>query len=69
MPYEFDQDWYSMEEVTEILNCSEKAIHRMMKRCELPGQPHGKSFRFYCDDLEAFYHRCERTGSWPDQRR
>lgn len=65
----FDQEWYSVAEAAEILRCGEKAVLRMMRRCELPGQPHGKSFRFHREDIESFYDRCERTGSWPDQRR
>lgn len=65
----WDQEWYTVGEAAYILRCGEKAIRRMMQRCELPGTPYGGTHRFHREDLRAFYERCERTGSWPDQRR
>ena len=64
-----NQEWYSVKEVAELLHCGEKAVLRMVKRCELAGRPHGKSYRFHREEVEAFVERCERTGSWPEQRR
>lgn len=64
-----ENEYYTMAEAVERLRCGEKAVLRMMKRCELPGQAHGKSFRFHREDVDALVERCERTNSWPDQRR
>jgi len=64
-----DQDFYSVREAAALLRCNERAILRMIKRTELPAMPHGKSYRFRREDLEAFVERCERTGSWPTDRR
>jgi len=64
-----DKEFYSVAEAAELLHCNERSVLRMIKRTELPSYPHGKSYRFRKEDLEAFIERCERTGSWPDDRR
>ncbi len=66
---EFDQEWYTIGEAALILRCGEKAVKRLMDRCELPGRKHGGSYRFHREDLESMYERCERTGCWPEERR
>jgi len=63
------QDYYSVEEVAALCGCHEKHIHRMVKRGELPADPHGKPYRFHRADVENFLNRCERTGSWPQDRK
>lgn len=66
---ELEKEFYSVAEAAELLHCGEKAVMRMMQRNEMPGQKHGKGWRFKREDLESFIERCERTGCWPDQRR
>ena len=63
------QEWYSVEEAAELCRCSERLMLLMVKRCEIAGQRHGKSVRFHREELEGFIERCERTGSWPGERR
>lgn len=64
-----DQEEYTPLEAAELLRCNEKAVLRMIDRGELPARRHGKSYRFHRDDLEAFIERCERTNSWPGDRK
>jgi hypothetical protein len=64
-----DPRFYTLEETADRCRCGERAVLRMHERGDLVGQPHGKSWRFWKDEVESFVERCERTGSWPDDRR
>ena len=63
------KEWYSVAEAAELCRCSERLMLLMAKRCEIAGQAYGKSVRFHREELAAFIERCERTGSWPEERR